>query len=99
MLFSINYEALAFKMADKAINQVELIKQANISQSVIKQIQQCEPIKPKTLGKLARALDCAPSDIATPISPLQQAAKTIGKRRRQSHSAPLKAAADALADR
>lgn len=99
MLFSIDYEALAFKMANKAINQVELMRHADISQSVIKQIQQGEPIKPKTLGKLARALDCAPADIAKPISPLKQAARAInGKRRRQSHST-LQAAADALADR
>ncbi len=101
MLFSINYDALAFKMADNSITQGELLEQAKVSQSVIRQIQSGKPVTPVTLGKLARALDCAPADIATPISPLQQAAKTIkGKHRRQSHSStPLQAAADVLADR
>lgn len=98
MLFSINYEALAFKMADNSITQGNLLKQADISQSVIRQIQSGRPISHITLGKLARALDCAPADIAKPISPLKQAAGAInGKRRRQSHT--LQAAADALTDR
>lgn len=99
MLFSIDYEAMAFKMVDNSITQRELLKQADISQGVINRIQSGKPISHITLGKLARALDCAPADIATPISPLKQAARAInGKRRRQSHST-LQAAADALADR
>ena len=100
MLLDVNYAALTMKMADKALPQGKLLAQAGISQAVIRQIQSGKPIKPVTLGKIARVLDCDPAEIATPVSPLREAARVIqGKPRRQHHRSPLQAAADALSDR
>lgn len=99
MLLNVDYSTLTMKMADKALLQGELLAQAGISQSVIRQIQSGKPIKPKTVGLIARVLDCDPAEIATPISPLREAARTIqGKPRRQHQRSPLQAAADLLRD-
>lgn len=94
MLLQVDYSALTLKMAYKALPQGKLLTQANVSQSVIRQIQSGKPIKPVTLGKIARVLDCDPAEIATPVSPLREAARVIQDKQ---HS-PLQAAADALTD-
>lgn len=63
MLLTINPTALALLMASKAMSQGELLKQAKISQAVIKRIQSGKPIKPVTVGKIASALKCVPAEI------------------------------------
>ena len=63
MLLTINPLALALLMASKALTQRELLEQAHISQAVIKRIQSGKPIKPVTVGRIASALDCTPSEI------------------------------------
>ena len=75
MLLKVNYSALTLKMADKILPQSDLMKEAGISQAVIRHIQGGKPIKPETVGKIARVLDCDPADIATPVSPLREKLK------------------------
>lgn len=99
MLLAIDERALFLKMAAKEMKQSDLLAQAGISQAVINRIQTGQPIKPTTFGKIARVLDCDPAEIATPISPLREAAQIIqGKPRRQHQRSPLQAAADLLRD-
>ena len=99
MLLTVDERTLFLKMAAKEMKQSDLVAKAGISQAVIDRIQKGKPIKPVTFGKIARVLDCDPSEIATPISPLREAARTIqGKPRRQHQRSPLQAAADLLRD-
>lgn len=99
MFLSVDYPALIMKMVDKALPQSELLAQAGISQAVIRQIKSGKPIRPETVGKIVRVLDCDPAEIATPISPLREAAQIIqGKPHRQHQRSPLQAAADLLRD-
>lgn len=72
MLLTIDYPALIMKIVDKALPQSELLAQAGISQAVIRQIKSGKPIRPETVGKIVRVLDCDPAEIATPVMPIRK---------------------------
>lgn len=59
----VSYKKLFDKLALRGINQKELMKNSEISPSVMQKIRHNEFINLKTVGRICVYLDCTPNDI------------------------------------
>lgn len=59
----LNKDKLNVALANKCLNPYEFCKFANIGYSTYKRMAVEQPIKPKTAGKVAKALGCKVEDL------------------------------------